>query len=103
MPIGSSLEGRATVDLLYSDEYFPSQNLDPSTVQDSYWKVNARLALSSADGKWEVALLGRNLTDEDVVTYSNPIPLSQSSFGVLSHFGSVEQQRNFALQASYRF
>jgi outer membrane receptor protein involved in Fe transport len=103
MPIGSSLEGRATIDLLYSDEYFPSQNLDPSTVQDSYWKVNARLALSSADGKWEVAILGRNLTDEDVVTYSNPIPLSQSSFGVLSHFGSVEQQRNFALQASYRF
>jgi outer membrane receptor protein involved in Fe transport len=103
MPIGSSLEARATVDLLYSDEYFPSQNLDPSTVQDSYWKVNARLALSSADGKWEVALLGRNLTDEDVVTYSNPIPLSASSFGVLSHFGSVEQSRNFALQASYRF
>jgi len=55
------------------------------------------------DGKWEVALLGRNLTDEDVVTYSNPIPLSQSSFGVLSHFGTVEHQRNFALQASYRF
>jgi outer membrane receptor protein involved in Fe transport len=103
MPIGDNLAGRATVDLIYSDEYFPSQNLDPSTVQDSYWKVNARLALSSADGQWEVALLGRNLTDEDIVTYSNPIPLSQSSFGVLSHFGSVEQGRNFALQATYRF
>lgn len=103
LPLGSSLEGRATVDLLYSDEYFPSQNLDPSTLQDSYWKVNARLALSSIDGKWEVALLGRNLTDEDVVTYSNPVPLSQSAFGVLSHFGVVEQPRNFALQASYRF
>ncbi|MEH6582682.1 MAG: hypothetical protein V7754_12155 [Halioglobus sp.] len=39
-------------------------------------KVNLRLALSSADGKWELALLGRNLTDEGVVTYSNPVPLS---------------------------
>ena len=103
MSIGDNLEGRATLDLLYSDEYFPSQNLDPTTVQDSYVKVNLRLALSSADGKWELALLGRNLTDEDVVTYSNPVPLSASSFGVLTHFGSVEQQRNVALQASYRF
>ncbi len=103
MPISSMLEGRATIDLLYSDEYFPSQNLDPSTVQDSYWKVNARLAISSTDGSWEVAMLGRNLTDEDVVNYSNPVPLSQSSFGVLSHFGGVDQPRSFAIQASYRF
>jgi outer membrane receptor protein involved in Fe transport len=103
MPISSTLEGRATIDLLYSDEYFPSQNLDPSTLQDSYWKVNARLAISSTDGSWEVAMLGRNLTDEDVVNYSNPVPLSQSSFGVLSHFGGVDQPRSFAVQASYRF
>ena len=102
VPLGSTLEARATVDLIYSDEYFPSQNLDPTTVQDSYWKVNARLALSSADGKWEVALLGRNLTDEDVVTYSNPVPLS-TTFGVLSHFGTVERDRNVAIQATYNF
>ena len=103
MPISSRLESRATIDLLYTDEYFPSQNLDPTTLQDSYWMVNARLAISSTDGSWEVAVLGRNLTDEDVVNYSNPVPLSQSSFGVLSHFGGVDQPRNIAIQASYRF
>lgn len=101
--IGSNMEMRTTLDLLYSDEYFPSQNLDPSTIQDSYVKVNARIALTSNSGTWEVALLGRNLTDEEVVTYSNPVPLSQSTFSVLSHYAFLERPRNIAIQATYRF
>jgi iron complex outermembrane recepter protein len=101
--VGDSMEGRATLDLIYSDEYFPSQNLDPTLMQDSYTKVNARLALGSNDGTWEVALLGRNLTDEEIISYTNPVPLSQSSFGVLSHYAFYERERNIALQATYRF
>jgi iron complex outermembrane receptor protein len=31
---------------------------------DSYDLVNARLALQSVDGSWEVAAWGKNITDE---------------------------------------
>jgi outer membrane receptor protein involved in Fe transport len=101
--IGDSMELRTTLDLVYSDEYFPSQNLDPTIVQDSYTKVNARIALSSNDGSWEIAVLGRNLTDEEVITYANPIPLAQSTFSSLSHYAFLERPRNIAVQAVYRF
>ena len=101
--IGTDFELRATVDLVYSDEYFPTQNLDPTIIQDSYTKVNARLAFGAQDGTWEVALLGRNLTDEEIITYANPVPLAQSSFGALSHYAFLEAPSSIAVQGVYRF
>lgn len=102
-PIGDRLKLLATADFIYSDEYFPSQNLDPTAIQDSYWKINARLAFGSIDDRWEIAVLGRNLTDEEIITYANPVPLAQATFGVLSHFALLERERNVAVQAIYRF
>lgn len=103
IPLGTALEARATLDLVYSDDYHTSQNLDPTVIQDSYWLANARVSLGSVDGKWEVAILGRNLTDEGVVSYANNVPLSSSTFGVLSHFAFVNRPRSVALQGTYRF
>jgi len=101
--LGQNLVARATIDLIYSDDYHTSQNLDPTVIQDSYWLANARLSLGSPDGKWDIAILGRNLTDESVVSYANNVPLSSSTFSVLSHFAFVNRPRTYALQANYRF
>jgi outer membrane receptor protein involved in Fe transport len=102
MPVSDSLEFRATLDVMFSDDFFTAQNNDPVTVQDAFAKVNLRLALSGDDGKWTFALLGRNLTDEITVPYSNPVPLA-STFGSNSHYAFVERGRTVALQAEYRF
>ena len=101
-PLGSSLEFRAALDINFTDEYFTAQNNDPLTIQDAYAKINLRLALGGHDGKWEVAVLGRNLTDEVVVPYTNPVPLS-SVFGANSHYAFVERPRSVAVQAMFRF
>ena len=42
-------------------------------------------------------------TVDEIVTYSNPVPLAQSSFGVLSHYAFIERPRTVAIQATYRF
>ena len=102
VPVGSSLEFRAALDVNFTDDYFTAQNNDPLTIQDSYAKVNLRLALGGQDGKWEIAILGRNLTDEVVVPYTNPVPLA-STFGGNSHYAFVERPRSVAVQASFRF
>lgn len=39
-------------------------NQNPQTIEDSYSLFNARVGLGSSDGGWEVALWGRNLSDE---------------------------------------
>jgi outer membrane receptor protein involved in Fe transport len=66
-------------------------------------KVNARLALADLNSGWEVALVGKNLTDEDVISYSNDTPLANSSFGSINHYAFVERPRSVAVQASYRW
>jgi outer membrane receptor protein involved in Fe transport len=101
-PLGSSLEFRAALDVNFTDDYFTAQNNDPLTIQDGYAKVNLRLALGGQDGRWELAVLGRKLTDEEIVPYTNPVPLA-STFGANSHYAFIERPRSVAVQGSIRF
>lgn len=94
---------RSTFDILFTDDYLPSQNLDQRTKQDAYAKLNLRLAIGDPDGQWEVAFLGRNLTDETIVTYANDTPLAYSQFGSPTFYGFVDRPRTFAVQATMRF
>jgi iron complex outermembrane receptor protein len=103
MSLGSSLQMQSTVDFVFSDEYFTSQKNDPATVQDAYMKVNARVALSGLYDLWEVAIFGRNLTDEKVVPYTNNTPLSDTIAGANSHYGFVDPPRSIGIQATWRF
>ncbi|MFW2405894.1 MAG: TonB-dependent receptor [Gammaproteobacteria bacterium] len=99
----SSLLFRGAFDVLFTDAYEPSQNLDPRVTQDAYAKLNLRLALGADDGQWEVALLGRNLTDETIVTYANDTPLAFSQFRSPSFYGFVDRPRSIAVQGTLRF
>jgi iron complex outermembrane receptor protein len=102
-PLTEALLFRSTLDTQFTTAYNPSQNLDPRVEQNGYALWNLRLALASADDKWEVALLGRNLTDREVVTYANDTPLAFSQFGAPTWYGFIERPRSIAIQASYRF
>jgi outer membrane receptor protein involved in Fe transport len=102
-PLTETLLFRSTLDTQFTTSYNPSQNLDPRVEQDAYAMWNLRVAIADADKKWEVALLGRNLTDEEVVSYANDTPLAFSQFGSPTWYGFVERSRSVALQASYRF
>ncbi len=102
-PLTENLLFRSTLDTQFTTEYNPSQNLDPRIEQDAYAIWNLRVALAQIDDKWEVAILGRNLTDEEVVSYANDTPLAFSQFGSPTWYGFVERSRSVALQASYRF
>lgn len=99
MPIGNSLLLRSSIDAFYSDEHFTAADLDPIyAMQDSYTRVNLRLALGDAAGKWDVALIGKNITDEEVSANNNDQPLaSGNGYTTLQRLGS------WALQGTYRF
>lgn len=105
LPIGESMELHTSLDLIYSDEYFASPTLDPNLVQDSFTKVNLRVALGAADGQWEVALVGKNLTDETVKTFGNTTPLSGALTGGTgtAYYSFFDRPRSVALQGTFRF
>jgi len=100
LDITSRIVLRSTIDVSYSDDYFAAPDLDPNVKQDSYTRLNARLALASTSDSWELALIGRNLTDEEIITFANDVPLTGP---VTSYVAFVERPRTVALQATYRF
>lgn len=95
----------AGMDLVYMDDYLYASNLDPKAKQDAYVLVNARVSLSYNDDTWEVALIGRNLTDETVINFGGNTPLAGTLTGGTgnSYYGFVNRPRNIALQGVYRF
>jgi len=105
MPLGDSLELRTTLDLNYSDSYTYNPTLDPRSEQDAYTRINLRLALGAVSGAWEVAFIGQNLTDEDVVTYGGEGPLAGAlTNGTgMGYYKFLDRPATYALQGTYRF
>lgn len=105
MPVGEDFELHSTLDLIYSDDYFASPTLDKNLTQEAYTKVNLRVAFGSADGQWEVAVIGKNLTDEEVVTFGNVAPLSTSLTGGkgAAYYAFFDRPRTVAVQGILRF
>ena len=103
--VGEGLVLAASVDLTYMDDYLFAANLDPRAKQDAATQVSARVAISDSEGAWEVALLGRNLTDEKVINLGGNTPLGGTLTGGAgnSYFAFVNRPLNIALQAKYSF
>jgi outer membrane receptor protein involved in Fe transport len=53
--------------------------------------------------RWEVALVGRNLTDKTTVSYAGDTPLSQRLFNARSYYGFVDAPRSIAVEAALKF
>jgi iron complex outermembrane recepter protein len=103
VPIGSSLEFGALFDVFYTDDYDASATFDPALIQDSYTMLNARLSLGGQSGRWEIAALAKNLTDEKFLSFGGDTPLSGSTFGAKSNYAFYNRGRTLSLQGTVRF
>ena len=103
VPINDSLELHAVFDLFYTDEYDASATFDPKLVQEAYTMLNARLALGATTGRWEVALLAKNLTDEKVLSFGGDTPLAGNTFGAQSNYAFFNTGQTLSLQARLAF
>jgi len=112
--IGGTMELTLGLDLIYSDEYFVSPTLDPNLEQGSYTKLNGRIALTDSAGRWQVAVLLENITDEEILTFGNQAPVSTTLSGAFNnaigapgvataYYGFYNAPYNVALQARYNF
>jgi iron complex outermembrane recepter protein len=92
-----------TVDAAHSARYRQSLNLDPRLTQASFTKLNARIGLGDARDNWQVAVVGRNLTDKTTVSFAADTPLALALFRARSYYGFVDPPRSVALEARFRF
>jgi len=63
-PVAEGLLLRAVTDFSYTDGYYTLMERNDAWKVEDYWLVNARLALASEEGSWEVALWSRNIEDK---------------------------------------
>jgi len=108
--VGPNMDLSFTLDANFRDDYFMSADLDPATIQDSYWKLNGRIALTDIGGVWEVALIAKNLTDSDTASASTAVPFGSSNTSAWNipdfegtYYYTMDRPRSFALQLSYNF
>jgi len=92
----------------YSDDYNPSGFDNPIAVQDSYWSIDAGAKIGAADGNWELAVIGKNLTNQFYVTGVVDGPSSGTASGGVTGvkadqlgFGSLP--RTVKVQLTKRF
>jgi len=113
LPIGSS-GGRLSFngDAAYTSEYNFTDTLRPDGIQDDYVKFDASIAYHAPDDRWSLAVIGRNLTNELVVTAANDIPftggLAQGTGtagpGTVADMSAfVDNPREIFVEASFRF
>lgn len=101
IPISQNWDFRIKGDLSYTDKQNVHVNLDPKYVIDSFTIIDLRVSV--ANEHWDFALLGKNVTDEDFLTYVNNVPLSGSSFGTNTFYGFNIRERSWWAQLTWRY
>jgi iron complex outermembrane receptor protein len=108
MPIGGSLKAGMSVDADYSSSYLGDASSAPQSRQPSYTLLDSTLRFGDADDKWEVAFIGRNLTNEYYFVAAPGVPFTGSgtgtTVGVLGdRYAALSRGREYLGQVSYKF
>lgn len=99
-PIGA-IDFVAGVDAQWVDKQQVHVNLDPRGEIDAYTMLDARLGIEGDN--WELALLGKNLLDEEIISYSANMPLSEQLFETNTYYSFLRRPRTIALEATFKF
>ncbi len=103
VPVGDSLQIKATISPSFQSGNFRDFTNDPVARQDSWLKLDARLSFGMIDEGWEVALVGRNLTNKLTNAYSNTAGLANTFLNPAARVTVVDPPRNVSIQARYKF
>jgi outer membrane receptor protein involved in Fe transport len=96
--IGADYLLNANLDINWRDEVYRQGDLDPFALIDPVTKVNLTLALSPVAENWELAVIAKNLTDEEDVSYVNDTPLFNGA-----RQNMTDAPRSITLRGIYRF
>ena len=109
--LGDSLRLRISPNIAYKDEYIlggasrdpfnPVTNPLGDLVQDSYTTFDLNISIFAPDESWRVSLIGRNLGDEQYLTFAGPAPFRPpTGDDQLVGLGRGEQ---IFIEAAFRF
>lgn len=102
LDLGGDLRVTSSLTALFRSKYFIADGYSPIWgVQDGWTKWDARIQVGPVDGRWNVALVGRNLTDEKTVGQAIrlPTPITTTSRSI----NWMDEYRSIAIEGTFRF
>ena len=106
MPIGASMKLGLTGGVTHSSSYLTDTTGAPNGRQPRYTLLDGSIRLGAEDDRWQLALIGRNLTNEFYYVASADVPFTGTGTAAGSlgdRFASVSRGREVMIQASFKF
>jgi outer membrane receptor protein involved in Fe transport len=106
--ISDSLMFGVSADARYSDDYLASSFGNPVARQPSYVNLDGSIRVKTRDDRWELAVIGRNLTNNFVLTGSADTVGTGSGTGTnvgvpADVYGLVALPRTVQMQVTWRY
>lgn len=106
--VGGDFRAALSVDTRYSSSYIASSFGNPVARQPSYLTVDATARIGTIEEKWELALIGRNLTNKFIINGSADVIGTGGGTGTANGipadvYGLVSAPRTVQLQLSWRY
>ena len=107
--VGGGLVMGVSADARYSSSYFASGFGNPVSKQHSYVNLDGAVRLHTPDDRWEIALIGKNLTNQFIITGAYDITFTGQPTGsplpgrLGDQAGSIALPRNIQLQLTWRY
>jgi iron complex outermembrane receptor protein len=79
--VSAQLKARLNLKGTYTSSYYANPSLQAASRQEDYWLVDASFGIGSASGAWDVALIGRNLTNQLYIARANDVTFTGSGTG----------------------
>ncbi len=105
-PISDNLKLGLSLDSRYSSSYLAAVTGNPISRQKKYANIDASLRIGSADDKWELAVIGKNLTNNYIVNGAADTPSTGGAAlsGILAdQRGYIASPRTIQAQITWRY
>lgn len=97
-PVADNLKLNANALVYFTGKYFNQSAMGDMVLQRGFAKVDARVGLGTLDGKWEGAIIAKNIFDKTTAAFMNYASGSAGSSAVI-----IDRPRSIAFQVNYRF
>lgn len=103
-PVSAAMDLELAGGLTFSDGYITNAASQPDSESPSYTLFDASIRLLAADESWELALLGRNLTDKYYFVRTSANPAGPAVAGDIPDAGgSVSRGREIMVRVGFKY
>lgn len=96
--ISDNVRLSAEVNAQFSSRFYIHPSIDDELAQEGYRRLDGRLSLETADRRWAIDVIGKNLTNRDILVWASGLPTALGST-----MKQRQQPRNVAVQLRHRW